>query len=396
MTTCVVAKMKRITVIVFFFFLIFSIAEQLKNNAESDAVYKMDFSAFYRGAYMVKNGKIRSLYVLADQLKYQREIGGENADVFLPYRYPPLMAYLYSPLLHTDIVNAYDIFVILITILYFLLIGFFVRYFKLDALYIVYAVLFYPALTFLFNGQFTLLLLLSIIVSYIALDKEKDCIAGVVSSILFLKLQYLTFVPFLCVVSKDRRKFIFGFTIAVVLLFLLSTFQYGLDFGPDYLSFLIASEKPSFGSGARNLFNLFSLVEYIPDTFVYKNSILFVSKVLNLIILGIFLVHMERKKELPLYLRVAVAFLLVLVFNFHVSRSDLALAVFPILLIIRSFRDNILTNNRRVAILISMYVTPWFHIIGIEYIDVSVYLFIALWFMYKYPKYLGSKVGIDI
>ena len=70
--------------------------------ARQDLLWRADFTAYYTGAAMIRDGIGRRLYDLDLQTAYQQRILGQRSFLggLLPYNSPPHLALLLVPLLY--------------------------------------------------------------------------------------------------------------------------------------------------------------------------------------------------------------------------------------------------------------------------------------------------------
>ena len=187
-----------------------------------------DFTSFYTGALMLRQGLGSRLYDLAVQAQVQqtllRPYGWVFVDGLLPYNYPPFLAILFVPLTWVSLQWAFILWslanlALIITAVALLL----AQWRRLSpgylAICVVIALTFFPVFQGLFNGQSSFLVLLALTLTYVAQARKHEALSGVALAFGLVKPQLLIlFVLWLLVRRRWRALLAFGATAIALLL----------------------------------------------------------------------------------------------------------------------------------------------------------------------------------
>ena len=187
-----------------------------------------DFTSFYTGALMLRQGLGSRLYDLAAQAQVQqallRPYGWVFADGLLPYIYPPFLAVLFVPLTWVSLQWAFILWnlanlALIITTVALLL----AQWRRLSPGYLaistVIALAFIPVFQGVRNGQSSFLVLLALTLTYVAQAKKHEALSGLALAFGLIKPQLVVlFVLWLLVRRRWRALLAFG-AAAIALLF---------------------------------------------------------------------------------------------------------------------------------------------------------------------------------
>ncbi len=222
--------------IVSFFYLLF----------EAKTLTGTDFVSFITGAKMLREGYSKRLYDKDLQFKYQQKISfPETREWLLPFRNPPVVPLIFIPFTFFSLRTS---FILLFAINTKILFVFSNRVFKffplLSKFKVVYLIsfLYLPSVSILVLGQFSALLVLVFLFIYYFCKKGLYFKAGVLSSLLILKPQFLVFLPFLFVLISRKRELIKGFLLGFGPLLFINILISGRSLFFDYPKFLIETE----------------------------------------------------------------------------------------------------------------------------------------------------------
>jgi hypothetical protein len=167
-----------------------------------------DFTSFYSAFKIVMEGDGPKLYDLEVQAKYQQEIMGDFSfdGGVLPYLNPPIVALVLSPLSLFSLNEAFYIWTLgqlgLLIWLIFLVNRTFSHWSKQERITLTLTLLSFWPLTITFIlGQFTLIILISIIQIYIAIKDFKLNNAGLWFIMLIIK-PHFAFIPSMITLNK--------------------------------------------------------------------------------------------------------------------------------------------------------------------------------------------------
>ena len=224
-----------VTVLFFFVINVFLIG---KIFSDQKKVFASDFPQYYSAALIVKEGKGNQVYDINTQEEYQfRVFGLQTRTSVVPFRNPPFAALLYIPLVAYTLFQSFGIFASFNFILLFL-----IPYLSLKtfhnvgkiALLPILPLAFYPNTLSIVRGQVSILILVLFLVFY-SLLRSRPFLAGVVYSLLLIKLQFaIVGFPFFFDNDKAKEKICPGNS-HVFFSFVFNKLVY---FRPEYTTFL--------------------------------------------------------------------------------------------------------------------------------------------------------------
>lgn len=348
-----------------------------------------DFRAFYTAGLMVRHGFGHDLYSLERQYSWQKSFIQTlpNRKYLLAFLNPPFVALLMVPFTFLSEGSAYMLWGLVNIIMLFIVSGIVNAVLSKSGWVKKYAtiaaiLLFIPVWESMLEGQFSLLLLLCLLIAWLMLRKRKYFLAGLALSVLICKPQ-LMILPALIMLWKTP-KVLTGIACGVLFCFLLSIFTSGGNFLTSYVPFLIGITKwhDLYGIHPQQQ-NSWSgvLYAFIPAWHVF----FFI-----LWILGdgfaLFILYLCWKGETEKTLDLAYA-LLVAVTLFtspHVNFHDISLLVIPSVVIVlyttSRAEEKRLSGFLYTSLIIGYvgifidYLFLWFHV----YIHLTVFLMIGL------------------
>jgi hypothetical protein len=212
-----------------------------------------DFAAFYTAGTIVKEGQTRRLYDPSLQWKIQEEFAPEVGirKGPLPYIHPPFEAYLFWVLAQTSYAKAYVVWTVFkfaaLVLAIFLLIPT-EKFGVLHALFLaVLSLGLFPVAVDLLQGQDSILLLLIFSLCFFLLMRKMEFWAGSILALGLLKF-HLVLPVVLIFLLRKRLKFVSGFSLAGMLLLLLSIVMVGWESALHYPKYIWALDHaPGFG-----------------------------------------------------------------------------------------------------------------------------------------------------
>jgi Glycosyltransferase family 87 len=211
--------------------------------ANSGLLRKADFAVPYTGGLILRQGTGARLYDLHLQEQVQERLLNRPGLLFDPY--PPFHALLFAPLTLLGYRAAYILWGVVNVLLWVLFcrllgkdVGRKIQPFRFLAL----AGLFFPIWITLMQGQFSLLLVVSLTLAFLWLKRDRDFAAGIALGLGLLKFQVI--VPFALIFLLRRKwKFISGLLTMAALLALVSLITAGpAGIGP-YITLLLDSMR---------------------------------------------------------------------------------------------------------------------------------------------------------
>ncbi len=319
--------------------------------ASRTLVVYSDFVSFLTGAKMVKEGVREDFYDLATQYSYQKEIiKPYDRGGVLPFKNLSIFAIPFIPLTYLAFPTNYKIFayfnLVLLVIIASLSVKIFNNIRKYKFWYLIPFV-FLPSLLTVVLGQISIILSLVVLYIYKFIKSQRPFFAGMLSGLLLIKPQYLIAVPFIFVLTKGKRNYLFGFIFASLAIVLSSIYLSGAEALLSYPSFLLSSENASFANRAQRMFTFSSTLFYLPPIFNlgYKHA-LYINGGLYFLIYYLYTKRYQRIKVDNAY---SSGVLFTLLFGVHVLEHDLSLLLIPIL---------ILLNNTELNLALILFILP--------------------------------------
>jgi len=249
------------------FFFVINVFLIGKIFSDPKKVFASDFPQYYSAALIVKEGKGNQVYDINTQEEYQfRVFGLQTRTSVVPFRNPPFAAFLYIPLVTYTLFQSFGIFASFNFILLFL-----ITYLSLKtfhnvgkiALLPILPLAFYPNTLSIVRGQVSILILVLFLVFY-SLLKSRPFLAGVVYSLLLIKLQFaIVGFPFFLIMTKQKKRFALGTAISALALFLISLYISGPNTLLSYPNFLLSTESAFFGSPVQTMFSLHNFFSFV-------------------------------------------------------------------------------------------------------------------------------------
>jgi hypothetical protein len=277
------------------------------------------------------------LYDIQTQLHYQQEIIGDNVrDYLLPYRNLPIVAVAFVPFTYLDIYYSWVFFTlanlgIVVTLIYTTT----RKLPKHKALIITFGTFaFVPIVITLILGQLSIILLLIFALIYKQLEAQRSLYTGILAGLLFIKLPFILAIPFIFLLTRDKKPFLTGLLLSFIVLMFGSLLISGSIFIRDYLSFIATTEVPTYGSYHTDMFSIGAALLSRGLSF---GTALGVSMIVYLVILTAFVL---LRKSLNLKIAFSFVLLAPLVSGIHVLFFDLSvLASLPVAFLLQKSHD---------------------------------------------------------
>jgi Glycosyltransferase family 87 len=187
-----------------------------------------DFAGPYTGAMILRGGHAGKLYHVSEQVRVQENLPGQPG-MFLPYLYPPFQAVLLLPLTRLGYRSAYIGWGVINILLWLVARRLLTNAIALDPYRCLkLCSLFFPVAVTIIQGQFSLIVLVSFVLTYSLLQQKREFAAGVALGAGLVKFQIV--LPFaLIFVFRRKWKFIAGLTTVAGFLVAVSLLAVGLS-----------------------------------------------------------------------------------------------------------------------------------------------------------------------
>ncbi|MGA9354722.1 MAG: glycosyltransferase family 87 protein [Terriglobales bacterium] len=226
-----------------------------------------DFTAFYCGAKMIRDGEGAQLYDLRLQYQVQMQFA-PNVDirqVALPYNHPPFEALLFLPLACLKFFPAYLVWSLLNVVMLVSGVVLLKKTFRevdsFDGWFLFLAVAGFPPVAIaLMHGQDSVLLMLLATVSLTLLEKRRDAAAGVALALCLFKFQIA--LPMAFILAAGRPRLLRGFLPTAAALGAVSAIVVGWGGVSGYAGYVLQLEKSGAGGAipAAGMPNLHGLI----------------------------------------------------------------------------------------------------------------------------------------
>jgi hypothetical protein len=310
------------------FSLLFHVIPKLRNGYQ-------DFTIFYTGACLLRDGRASSLYSLAAQ--YQMQQTFTHVPIRqgpLPFNHPPFEAFFFIPFTLLSYWPAYLLWSGLNVMMLAATIVFLRKHFQqIAALPLLgvglAATAFFPLVIGLIQGQDIILLLLLFVLATIFLDQGHHVLAGAFLGAGLFRPH--TVVPLIILLALRRWRVLVGFTTVALVFFGISVAFMGWRGPLDYVQFVLHVEVTkaiAFGTEATpNLRGLIEQLPWVKDSRTFTALLIFATSAI------VFFLAVRRiiNKHDSLIFCASLAAVTTILVSFHAFVYDLSL-LFPTVL----------------------------------------------------------------
>jgi hypothetical protein len=321
-----------------------------------------DFPQYLSAASMIKEGQGNFIYDVQKQSSEIAKIVYPSTKAKPPFRNPPFVTLFYYPFSAFSLSKAYGKFSILNFSIVMLIIYLSISYFKnlsKFAFTLILPFAYYPIVLNIIRGQVSLYLDLAVLLTYFWLDAN-PLFSGMAYSFLSIKPQFFVVgLPFIMILSKDRKRFLAGVILASAALAAISVYMSGFIALVDYPSFVLSTEKIASGSPTNVMFSLYNFLSFILGELSVRNSIfiLIVHLLLYIATLYLFVRTYKYQRELAF----AAALIFIVLYAIHVLPYDLAIITTSIFILVDQVFSDINYWLKSVLLLIVMMILAmWF------------------------------------
>jgi hypothetical protein len=356
-----------------------------------------DFTVFYTGAKIVREGLSRRMYDADVQNQVQKEFTGNinSRRGPLPYIHPPFEALLFLPLTWLPYACAFLVWDLLNGVA-LLGVSLFLRP-HLNALraippweFVLATLAFFPVFATFLQGQDSILLLLLFALGFNALKIGGDFSAGCWFALGTFKFQ-LVIPLILLLVFWRRKRAAMGFIVVSSILALASTLLVGWHGMVSYPAFAlrIAGASSLGGVPAALMPNLRGLVEGWSHNFAPVMGMDPVT--LGLSILFFFTAsRLAARRQTDLNLQFSLAIIVTVLVSWHTNAHDLSLLILPLTLV-ADYCMSLpgMTSQRRLALIapvVPILISPLWIVLWLGTGTVNVMALPLLWWAWEIAK----------
>jgi hypothetical protein len=311
-------------------------------TARQGQFWRADFSAFYTGWSIVRDGFGNQLYDLDLQTRYQRIIleGRSFSDGLLPFTYPPHMALYFSPLARTSRPSAFLLWTLgecaLLVWLILLLQDFTRSWQPIDRWLALNGVLSLPAVLYNFLlGAFSLFLLICLWQFYLALKNNREGQSGIWLAAGLIKPQNIL-LPGVLLLGARRWKALAGVVLVAIFIFTTCSAALGWHIWLDFLNLLrsLNSMYGTMGMEPTSMYNFKGVLTSIlgANRGNWINGLSWAALVGSILFTLWIWRGVWTAREAAFDLKMALTLLLGLFFNLYLFPQDSLLLVLPAIL----------------------------------------------------------------
>lgn len=329
-----------------------------------------DFTVFYTAGKMLREGQGPQLYHPNAQLATQAEFA-RNSDIRrgpLPYIHPPFEALFFLPLTFLSYPQAFVAWNLINLVMLFGVAGLLRNsLLSLQSIpvwhMVLFALAFFPVFANFHQGQDAILLLLVVTLSFRALDRDADPLAGCWLGLGLFKYHLILPLALVLMIWRGRR-FILGFVASSSAVVLISLGLVGWKGVLDYPAYAwrVVSQPAFGGIPPRQLPSLFGLVAGWPFAQKIGSAVPMVAAAGSAALLMIVASLRKYARDEALFrLCFAGAVMTALLVGWSTNSYDLSLLVVPLAVIMNCSFERPLDGKSLIAAAVPLLISPlWF------------------------------------
>lgn len=329
-----------------------------------------DFTVFYTAGKMLREGQGPQLYHPNAQLATQAEFA-RNSDIRrgpLPYIHPPFEALFFLPLTFLSYPQAFVAWNLINLVMLFGVAGLLRNsLLSLQSIpvwhMVLFALAFFPVFANFHQGQDAILLLLVVTLSFRALDRDADPLAGCWLGLGLFKYHLILPLALVLMIWRGRR-FILGFVASSSAVVLISLGLVGWKGVLDYPAYAwrVVSQPAFGGIPPRQLPSLFGLVAGWPFAQKIGSAVPMVAAAGSAALLMIVASLRKYARDEALFrLCFAGAVMTALLVGWSTNSYDLSLLVVPLAVIMNCGFERPLDGKSLIAAAVPLLISPlWF------------------------------------
>ena len=350
-----------------------------------------DFTVFYTAGKMLREGLGPRLYNPRAQLAVQAEFA-RNSDIRqgpLPYIHPPFEAMLFLPLTFLPYTQAFTAWNIINVALLFgvaMSLKNFLRSLQAIPVWqmVVLCLAFFPIFANFHQGQDAILLLLVVTLSFRALDRDADFLAGCWLG--FGLFKYHLIVPLALILALWRgRKLTLGFGLVSSAAILISLGLVGWKGALQYPAYAwnVVSHPAFGGIPPGQLPSLYGLLAGWPFSQDAGSVVIVVvaagSLALVMILAGL---RKQAQKQGSFRLCFAAVVIFALLVGFSTNSYDLSLLVLPLVVIVNRLLESPLQGKALLAPAIPLVISPLWFLLWMRWQRINLMALFLLWWLF--------------
>ncbi|MGD0976569.1 MAG: glycosyltransferase family 87 protein [Candidatus Korobacteraceae bacterium] len=337
--------------------LLFQVMPKLRNGYQ-------DFTIFYTGGRLLRNGQASALYNLGTQ--YRTQLTFANVPIRqgpLPYNHPPFEALLFVPFALLNYWPAYLLWTALNLIMLAVSVTLLRRRFpQLAAVPPIVlglgATAFFPVAIGIIQGQDVILLLLLFVLAIICLDRGNDAAAGALLAAGLFRPHLV--VPLVVLLAIRRWRILVGFAPVALLLAGISVAIMGWSGPLDYVRFVLRVERTGAGGfGPHAVPNLRGLIADLPGLRAPGPVTALLVLAASMVVFFVALRRIRNGRDSILFASSLAAVTTILV-SFHALSYDLTLLLPMVLFLLSPLAgvEGKKIDARTILLVVLLFLTP--------------------------------------
>lgn len=335
-----------------------------------------DYISFHTAGYMITQGEGNNLYDIESQRQSQIAASMPYLRTyFLPFRNPPIVATFFAPLGRLPIQISLRVFTIVNLVILFILFYDIRSRFKIkNGTTLGFLILLtIPIAKALYIGQLSIFILVVFYLIYLNYQKNERT-SGLLTGLLFIKPQLLLFAPFIFLLSKNKRKFVWGTLVSFSILLGVSFLISGIDWPINYLRFIKLTETRELGSPILGMYTVYSGFYYISSFFKLSS---FVPVLLNIFGFGSVL-YLFSKSKVQKDLLFSSAIISTVIFSIHAYAHDLSIFIIPTLILLTHTSKSVFITRKLKLYGWILFILPFIPFGYLENLYAYIFLFIGV------------------
>jgi len=360
-----------------------------------------DFTIFYTAGRMLRSGQAATLYDPDAQYRTEKEFAPDVRirQAALPYIHTPFEALLFVPFTFLGYVPAYALWtalnVALIIVNLSLLRKHFAEIRALSFLLLMLAAAgFFPIAIGLIQGQDTILVLLSVVLSMVLLKDGRDGLGGAALGLGLFKFHFIG--PLALILAMRRPKLLAGFVPIAVGFGCLSIAIVGWRGVVHYVHYVLNLERTGAGGAimASDMPNLRGLIDTLAGLRTDTVWSIAITLVCSIAVFWATQWRVRRGDESVLH-QFSLATIAAILISYHALPYDLVL-LFPSVLVLlaKAISENTRLSRADTALLLLFFLTPLYVLLWLRLNQFAWFGLLLIWLLWRLGRPLPNSESI--
>ena len=363
--------------------MVLNVAHSLKNGYQ-------DFTIFYTAGRMVRSGQASTLYDPDAQYRTEKEFAPDVRirQAALPYIHTPFEALLFVPFTFLGYTPAYALWTALNVALIILNLALLRKHFaEIRALSPVLLMLaaagFFPIAIGLIQGQDTILVLLSVVLSMVLLKDGRDSLAGAALGLGLFKFHFIA--PLALILAIRRPRLLAGFAPIGLGFGCLSILIVGLRGVVHYVHYVLNLERTGAGGAimASDMPNLRGLIDTLTGLRTDTVGSMAITMVCSIAVFWATQWRVRRGNESVLH-TFALATIAAILISYHALPYDLVL-LFPSVLVLlaKAISESTRLSRADTVLLVLFFLTPLYVVLWLQLNQFAWFGLLLIWLLWR-------------